>query len=340
MEEYKNIFKSYLFIVTNICFVILLGFSSLNFVNGYTSIAYVELGLSLFLLVSSISMFITKKEVIATVVALFVIIALSINNLITGGYQNTGIFWIYALPMVTFFITNTKVASIVSFGFITSMIVIATMQAQEIIMLPYTSTVLYFATSALFVTTIMALIYKKINDLNFERIETLLVQQELFNSILELSSKFRNLQTFADQVITKIVKHFNFDAGILQLHEPGDDFLKAVGSYNVDKELRPKVEKITLSEAIYSKVLTDLKPMYITDFEKVDPIRYKVMKRKTVVMIPLTNRGELSGAISLGSNQKKTFTNSDKKVIERIAMEISLLLENVKDEEIIVEKLA
>jgi len=339
MKKFQNIFKGYLFIITNLCLIILLGFGLLNFSKENTTVALVEFGLGFLLLVSSISMIITKKEIIATSIALLVIILLSINNVVTGGFFNTGIFWIYILPVVTFFITNIKKASLISFSFIIFMFVIATLQLQKIIILPYTSITLYFSTLSLLLTTILTIVYKRINDLNFERIENLLTQQELFSSILKLNSSYRNLRTFADQVMSIIVNYFKIDAGLLQLHSPGDDYLKAVGGYKVTTELLSKIEKYSLKDATYTDVLKDLKPMYLIDFDEVDPIRYKMTKRKTVVMVPLINRGKLTGAISLGSNKRRVFTDSDKKIIERIAKEVSLIIENVKKEEIIVEKL-
>lgn len=336
----KSIYKSYIFFLSLLGFIFLSVFSYLNYKKGNINLSITELILSISSLFALVHMSITKKEIVGRYVALTIMIVISIANLLSGGYQNTGIYWLFILPALTYFVGGLKLGSIISFSLILVLYILGHFENIGIITLPFESTDLIFAATALIFNTLMVLIYQRIADQSYSNIEKLLVEQEAFNKLLILSNQSITPKEFATEAAKIVGESLSYDAVSIYTLELGEKELKLLGGYKLLPKVMKQIRTISIDNPAYAKVLQEKKPQYIDNFSNVDPVLSRSSTRKSVAILPLMDEEVLIGTFSVSSNKQIKFTPDLKDILERMAREISITFSKVRSDGVEIEELA
>lgn len=106
VEESLKIFLIYTFSIVGFLFVFFLGLLGLPSLNY--ELNTLLLGAALFLLINVSYLKLTDNHLYAGYIMLYLIFSLILYLIYSGGYQNTGPLWIFALPPLTLFIHGLK----------------------------------------------------------------------------------------------------------------------------------------------------------------------------------------------------------------------------------------
>jgi diguanylate cyclase (GGDEF)-like protein len=106
VEKSLKVYLIYTFSIVSFIFVFILGISGISSF-GYTSNIFL-LGGSFFLLINVAYLKLTDNHLYAGYIMLYLIFALILYLIYSGGYQNTGPLWIFSLPPLALFIHGLK----------------------------------------------------------------------------------------------------------------------------------------------------------------------------------------------------------------------------------------
>jgi signal transduction histidine kinase len=127
--------------------------------------------------INFISLYLTRNIRLARAILLLIVLGFLVLMLITGGTQDTGVFWFFLFPISTFFLVGRKLGSywmLTLFGMTVSLAVLAQL---DIIQIPYTVVVIRQLLISLFVATMGIYVYQRARE-NSEA-EMQLEQQEV-----------------------------------------------------------------------------------------------------------------------------------------------------------------
>jgi len=99
--------------------------------------------------------------------------------LIHGGYQKTGIYWIYIFPLISFFLKGNKVGFLWNIAFFTIVAAIVYLNHKGIIPLAYNLGELRQAALAYFIMTILAYIYEDVLLRSYREVSRLAITDQL-----------------------------------------------------------------------------------------------------------------------------------------------------------------
>lgn len=338
-EENHQIYKSYIFLLAIISQLTLVGFSVANFLNESILLGGIEAGLALIVFGAIIAMLITKQQVYGEYAATVVVLVLVVSLVISGGFMQSGISWIFVLPAISFFTLKLKGGAAMSFAFLLFMWVVTLLQYFGYFSTAYyTSTLILFSISYI-VFSFMVYIYQLTIEQTIKQLKSLLTQQELFNEILLAGSNIKNIKDYSQSVIEKIVDYFEMDSGGLFTHSLGDEYIELIASHKITPQVLPLIQTMQLDDPAYISVLKDHKAMYMKSLKEADPTRGSFSRMTSAVMLPVMYNDVLKGAIVLASKRVFKPTASEKDILDRVSREIGIAFEKYQSQVMVEEDL-
>lgn len=157
-------------------------------------------------------------------------------------------------------------------------------------------------------------------------IEAIQVMHELDRSILSTLDRDEMLDT-AVGLVDRVVP---CDYVVAVLVDKEKDALEAVAGNIADL---PKGSVFPLADTLASEVIDTGRPQIIPDMTKIKkplPLEAQLMEKgcRSSISVPLTIKGEVSAILFIGSNRKSVFTPEDLSMIEKLASQICVALEN------------
>ncbi|MBI5562847.1 MAG: GAF domain-containing protein [Deltaproteobacteria bacterium] len=157
-------------------------------------------------------------------------------------------------------------------------------------------------------------------------IEAIQVMHELDRSILSTLDRDEMLDT-AVGLVDRVVPCGYVSAFIV---DRGRGVLAAVAGNVADI---PKGSLIPFADTLASEIIETGRPQIIPDLAKIKktlPFEARLMDKgcRSSIRVPLTVKGEVSAVLFIGSNRKAVFTPEDLSMIEKLASQICVALEN------------
>lgn len=157
-------------------------------------------------------------------------------------------------------------------------------------------------------------------------IEAMQVMHEIDRSILSTLNRDELLDTavgFIDRVVP-------CDYVMAFLVDKGRGVLDAVAGNIADT---PKRSLIPFADTLAADIIDTGRPQIIPDLAKIrnlPPFDAQLMEKgcRSSIRVPLTVKGEVSAVLFIGSNRKAVFTPEDFSMIEKLASQICVALEN------------
>jgi len=128
---------SFIYIFSTIGIIAAFFFGVYNTLIGNIGIGYAEISVSLFQILSIVFFRKYNKLVLTSNILYFLLYLLLTMLIITGGMQNTGMYWIFVFPLIIYFIKN-QYSKYWILLFIATMISVAIMDNVGILNTPYT----------------------------------------------------------------------------------------------------------------------------------------------------------------------------------------------------------
>ncbi len=162
MSPERELKEKTLLIFSTVAGFVLIAFSVVNFLYYSRNLGVFEL-LSGFLLLFNVLIYRTHKN-LRTATFLFLLILLSLFTILilTGGIKNTGIFWSFSFPLMTFFLESSSIALVWNSLFLVNVLFIHYLSAVGVIQTPYSSGTLLWFIPIYIVFTAPAFIYSKL----------------------------------------------------------------------------------------------------------------------------------------------------------------------------------
>ncbi|WP_457643174.1 hypothetical protein [Persephonella sp.] len=159
-------------------FVLLL-VSAFHYLSGDKAIAVFELiiasggALNLILLKLTGNVRLSENFILVGMVVLLT------GILIHGGYERTGIYWIFTFPLLSFFFKGNKAGMLWSFGFVAVVCALLLLQHSGFIVLAYSYGEFRQAMLAYLIITILAYIFEDALQKSYDRVSKLAVTDQL-----------------------------------------------------------------------------------------------------------------------------------------------------------------
>lgn len=179
-------------IYSSLAVIALMTFGVLHAIADSDSpIGYLEAAGAVLIFFNMIMLLVTKRVSLAKNIFLSIILLFLILMLITGGTENTGIFWLFTFPVITFFLTGNRQGVVWMAVFFAAMISIWLLAAGQIITIPYDDVTIRQALVVLLVVSI------GINAYEHSR-------QWLVNQTLASRKELRNEKMQAEVIVQHI----------------------------------------------------------------------------------------------------------------------------------------
>ncbi len=116
--------KIFIYIFSIVGSIILIVYGVINYVIQDYSAAYFELFLGFSLLIGTIIIRSINNDFIPETIGAFVLFSIAFHNFYSGGFNETGLFWVFLYPAIIFFIKGRKKGLIWLFIFYCTMILV------------------------------------------------------------------------------------------------------------------------------------------------------------------------------------------------------------------------
>jgi len=234
-ERQKRILE--LFTVVGIPFISLFGI--LNLLYDKQLLGILELFLAVVGIINIIVYKKTSNYNIASRVILIIIIGLSLITVITGGYKNQGIFWIYVIPPLTYFLREKSSALKWNIFFVLAVLISYVASRFGLIKFAYSFETIFIALCAYLGVTFLAYFY---SHFLMELLESL-KEKAIFDPLTKVYNRSFVL-TYLEQELEKIKREKEKEMCLIFIDL--DDFKKINDTYGHVKgdEILSEVSKI------------------------------------------------------------------------------------------------
>jgi len=123
-------------------------------VNSISPIGYLEVAGAIVIFLNMILLMIVRKVGLAKNIFLFIILLFLVLMVVTGGTENTGIFWLFTFPVITFFLTGNRQGAVWMTVFFTVMVTVWLFALGRVIVIPYNDVTVRQALIAVFIVSV------------------------------------------------------------------------------------------------------------------------------------------------------------------------------------------
>ncbi len=142
---------------------------------------------------------------------------------------------------------------------------------------------------------------------------------------IELSALF-------DRILQVLNEILACDHIVLLAHNPGDSVLEVVRTTGLDVDALSKV-RFTFNQGVTGEAAQSQRTIYVKDIDKdTRNLSYhgQVVTRGSMISVPLIVKGRLVGVINLHKRQIDAFSTSEQKLIQAIANQTALAIDNAQ----------
>jgi len=235
-EEFLEKRESLLYIFTLVGTIFVLIFAILNLIDGKLILGIFEVFMFLALPANVLIYKWTKNFKLFSTVFLTLAFSIFIMLIITGGYRGHGIFWIYAFPLLAFFLNSIKEGFLWSFISLLSGVILSFLSNKGIIKIYYSAELLFEAFSSYIAIIFFAYFYSSILNSLIEKLR----YRAMYDPLTLTYSRYYTYD-FLFREIEKIKRRFESNMCIVYMdldnfkyvndsfgHNAGDMVLKSV----------------------------------------------------------------------------------------------------------------
>lgn len=227
----------YLFTFVGVTFISIFGI--LNILYDKKVLGVIEIFLTIIGIVNILIYRIKASYYFASRIMILILMLLFWFALVTGGFKNQAIYWIYVLPVLIFFLREKKSALLWNIVFVLGIIVLKLFSFLGLIKIPYSSETIFVALASYAVISFLAYFYSE----TLTSLLEMLKEKAIYDSLTEVYNRDFVL-TYAENEIEKIKS--GEEKNIILVFIDLDDFKKINDAYGHDKgdEVLSRISKI------------------------------------------------------------------------------------------------
>ncbi|MBD3342955.1 MAG: PAS domain S-box protein, partial [Candidatus Lokiarchaeota archaeon] len=158
-------------------------------------------------------------------------------------------------------------------------------------------------------------------------------QTRILNQIILEGNRSKNLYTLLDTILKIILDNTSFDGGAIGLVNFSEEVAYIIHHRGLPEGFYNVVERAKITQSPYNRVFIDGKPIFSTDYTKLNPILSKKWGFASIASIPIHSKYDIIGALNLASKKINLFLKREKELLISIGREIGTLIQKIKAEE-------